>query len=121
MGYANWQQFKVPIDRARKSALNQAAEVDQLFSRSTNKTGGRPFEDFALTRFAAYLVAMNGDPRKPEVAAAQAYFAVKTREAGLVARTLSTRVSVRQVKRAGRSVSGSLCFGLFCESQKNLG
>lgn len=45
--------------------------------------GGRQLQDFHISRLAAYLLAMNGDPRKPEIAAAQHYFAAKTREAEL--------------------------------------
>jgi hypothetical protein len=81
MGYSRWENFETPIKRAIKTAENQDMDTDILFLRSQEKTGGRPREDFELSRFACYLVAMNGDPRKPEVAAAQHYFAVKTREA----------------------------------------
>jgi hypothetical protein len=45
------------------------------------KQAGRPQENFELSRFACYLIAMNGDPRKQEIAMAQSYFAIKTREA----------------------------------------
>lgn len=81
MGYPRWNEFKTPLDRAMRSAENQGMNVPTLFSRSTENSGGRPMENYYLTRFAAYLVAMNGDPNKPEVAVAQAYFAVKTRQA----------------------------------------
>lgn len=81
MGYPRWNEFKIPLERAMKSAEVQGQNVSDLFRGSAEKTAGRPREDFHLSRFAAYLVAMNGDPNKPEVAAAQAYFAVKTREA----------------------------------------
>ena len=81
MGYPRWNEFKVPLERAMKSAEVQGNDVATLFRGSAEKTSGRPREDFHLTRFAAYLAAMNGDPNKPEVAAAQAYFAIKTREA----------------------------------------
>ena len=85
MGYAHrgaWQRFdESVISRAKRAASNQGMQVDNLFIGSYEKTGGRPREDFKLTRYAAYLVAMNGDPNKPEVAAAQHYFAVQTRVA----------------------------------------
>lgn len=81
MGYGRWNEFRPVLDRAMRSAANQGHELAELFRVTPEKTGGRPREDFHLTRFAAYLVAMNGDPRKTEVAAAQAYFATRTREA----------------------------------------
>lgn len=81
MGYARWENFEKPLTRAMQAARNTGADVAHLFLGSQEKTGGRDRADWLLTRYAAYLVAMNGDPNKPEVAAAQTYFAVKTREA----------------------------------------
>ncbi|MGV0336217.1 BRO family protein [Corynebacterium kroppenstedtii] len=77
MGYARWEDFYKITLRAEVSAKNSGQGG---FSVITEKApeGGRPRTDFHLNRFAAYLVAMNGDPNKPEVAAAQAYFAVQT-------------------------------------------
>lgn len=83
MGYAKWQNFQTPLNRAMKSAEVQGTNVASNFMRSHKVTvqGKMPQEDFRLSRFAAYLVAMNGDPNKSEVAAAQAYFAIQTHAA----------------------------------------
>lgn len=82
LGYPRWQDFKPTIERAMVAAKNQNMDVTSLFRIDAKKgTGGRPAEDYRLARFAAYLVAMNGDPRKWEVAAAQAYFAIRTHQA----------------------------------------
>ena len=82
MGYgADWRNFQTAIERARAAATNSGHDVETLFGDVTEKTQGRPREDFHLARMAAYLVSLNGDPRKPETAAAQAYFVIRTREA----------------------------------------
>jgi DNA-damage-inducible protein D len=81
MGYSRWENFLVPLTRARKAAENQGHDLTGHFLRSQKISGTKPAEDFELSRFAAYLVAMNGDPNKSEVAAAQGYFAIRTREA----------------------------------------
>ena len=82
IAYDKWERFAGALDRAMASCAAQGANVDQAFSRTREKgTGGRPREDYELSRFGAYLTVMNGDPRKPEVAAAQAYFAIRTHEA----------------------------------------
>ena len=86
LGYPRWNEFKVAIERAIVSCEAQQGsnEVSKHFLGLTLKSGGRPKEDYKLSRFGAYLTAMNGDPRKPEIAQAQAYFVVKTREAETV-------------------------------------
>lgn len=84
MGYTRWQDFQRALERAMAAARNTGADVEGLFRGSPEKsTGGRPRMDYRLSREAAYLVAMNGDPNKPEVAAAQAYFVQQTRAAEL--------------------------------------
>jgi hypothetical protein len=84
MAYPRWQQFEPVIERAMAAARNTGLdplEVFRVIPKNPSRQGGRPGNDYRLTRYAAYLTAMNGDPRKPEVAAAQTYFAAKTREA----------------------------------------
>lgn len=78
-----WKNFMHIIDRGRSACTNLGADADTEFVL-VNKVavvgnlGEQRRVDYHLSRFAAYLVAMNGDPRKPQVAAAQAYFAVQT-------------------------------------------
>lgn len=86
LGYEKWQNFEDAIERAILAAGNSGIDTDRTFSQFSQVTGAgnlgdlRRF-DYRLTRYGAYLVAMNGDPRKLEIARAQSYFAVKTREA----------------------------------------
>lgn len=85
MGYTRWQTLSPALTRAKATARNEGLDVDHEFMQVSMATGSRnPSSeriDYRLTRQAAYLLAMNGDPNKPEVAAAQMYFAAKTREA----------------------------------------
>ena len=90
LGYKSWKRIKDTTERAKVAALNSGAVVDLHFADvvqvgqigKSNATRS-VLKDFVLSRYACYLVAMNGDPRKPEIALAQSYFATKTREAEL--------------------------------------
>lgn len=101
MAYSTWQKFDTPLQRAMVTARNEGYDVEALFTRSVKKSGGRPLEDYRLARYAAYLVAMNGDPNMPEVAAAQSYFAVQTRVA-------ETQPALKSLEERSLEVIGEL-------------
>jgi DNA-damage-inducible protein D len=89
LGYKRWENFETAIGRARAACGNVGEEVSDHFRDVTKMVqigsgASRETSDCELTRFAAYLVAMNGDPGKDEIAAAQAYFAVQTRRQELI-------------------------------------
>jgi DNA-damage-inducible protein D len=85
LGYTKWQNFEVAVRRAM-TACEQVGQImkdhftDASKMISTGKGAQREVKDYSLSRFACYLIAQNGDPRKAEIAAAQAYFAVSTRQ-----------------------------------------
>lgn len=83
LGYDTWQRFEGAINRAKEScekAGNKPSEEFLAAPLKTSEAGGRPGDDYILSRYACYLIAQNGDPRKLEIAQAQTYFAIKTRE-----------------------------------------
>jgi DNA-damage-inducible protein D len=85
LGYGNkWQNFEAVIKKAMTSCEETGNSIANHFTDASKmvKVGsgaGRQVKDYYLTRLACYLIAMNGDPRKPEIAAAQNYFAISTR------------------------------------------
>ncbi len=85
LGYSTWRKFAEAIDRAKEACKTSNQPLESHFLPAPAKSsGGRPKEDYFLTRFACYLIAQNGDPRKPQIALAQTYFATQTRKQELL-------------------------------------
>lgn len=86
LGYSQWRGFADAIERAKEACKSASQRVEKHFAnvRKTSKMpngGVKEILDVLMTRYACYLVAQNGDPRKTEIAQAQTYFAIQTRYA----------------------------------------
>jgi DNA-damage-inducible protein D len=75
LGYDSWAAFRQVINKAIATCTTIGADIVSNFAQARAEVAGELVEDFKLSKLACYLVAMQGDPRKPQVALAQAYFA----------------------------------------------
>ncbi|MBU4479207.1 MAG: hypothetical protein KKH34_09030 [Candidatus Omnitrophica bacterium] len=85
LGYTEYGKFLPAIERAKESCKNSGQNIDDHFAGVSDmvKIGSgaeRTVEDYSLSRYACYLIAQNGDPRKEEIALAQTYFVIQTRK-----------------------------------------
>jgi DNA-damage-inducible protein D len=103
LGYAKWENFAKVIDRAITACVNSGYDPKDHFlgvRKMVDLGSGaqREVDDIALTRYACYLIAQNGDPAKDQIAFAQTYFAVQTRKQEIIDRRLAEaeRVSARR-------------------------
>ena len=110
LGYADMKAFKKVIDRATKAFISLNIDHYENIIRVDREIDGTTVPDYKLTRFACYLIAMNGDPKKPEVALVQAYFATQTRQFELYVEknTDIERVLMREeIKEGNKSLSSA--------------
>jgi len=103
LGYVEWRKFAGVIEKAKESCQNSGFDVNDHFVEAAKtidmpKGASKEIEEYMLTRYACYLIAQNGDPRKEEIAFAQSYFAVQTRKQELIEQriALSERFQARK-------------------------
>lgn len=103
LGYSQWRSFAAVIEKAITSCINAGYEPDDHFARvrkmvDLGSDAKREVDDIALTRYACYLIAQNGDPSKNAIAFAQTYFAVQTRKQEIIEKRIGEieRLSARK-------------------------
>ena len=116
LGYSKWTNFLNVIDKAKKACENADSNVSDHFADVgkmvvVGSGAQREVEDIALTRYACYLIAQNGDPAKPPIAFAQTYFAVQTRKQEIIEQRLLDvdRITAREkLTKSEKTLSGIL-------------
>jgi DNA-damage-inducible protein D len=116
LGYTKWVNFLNVIEKAKTSAQNSDVNIRDHFAEvgkmvTVGSGAQREVEDIALTRYACYLIAQNGDASKPPIAFAQTYFAVQTRKQEIIEQRLIDveRVTARdKLTKSEKKLSGIL-------------
>lgn len=116
LGYDQWRNFVKVIDKAKEACLQSKSSINSHFadvSKMVSLGAGtqREIDDVKLTRYACYLIAQNGDPRKTEIAFAQTYFAVQTRKQEIIEQRLAEveRIQAREkLSQSEKQMSGIL-------------
>lgn len=108
LGYAQWRSFEAVIEKAITSCKKAGYEPADHFARlrkmvDLGSGAKREIDEIALTRYACYLIAQNGDPSKDPIAFAQTYFAVQTRKQEIIERRLAEAERVNARKKLTRS------------------
>lgn len=114
LGYSKWENFEKVIAKAKEACKNAGENESNHFPdvRKTipmPKSAEKEIDDILLTRYACYLIAQNGDSRKPEISFAQNYFAVQTRRAEIIEQRLLEfeRVKAREkLSQTEKQLSG---------------
>lgn len=117
LGYSKWENFSKVIEKAKVSCKNAGFDVIDHFPEVRKtidmpKGAKKEIDDYMLTRYACYLIAQNGDPRKEEIAFAQSYFAIQTRKQELIEEriALSERLEARKKLTASETELSKLIY-----------